>query len=274
MKMRLAAVFLAIAACLTTGAGQASAAAPLIVGGVDADQAYPFVVSLHNVTGKTFCAGSLITPTWIVTAAHCVKGKNPSAITARVGSNDSGQGGEAGQPDNVVVNPDYNAAGAGGDIALIRLSAPATSAPIDLGTVTTPGTPTRLLGWGQTCPTPTCGKLPTMLQQLDTQLVEATYCTAAFDAKAELCTDSPNLTAGSCYGDSGGPEVVKADDKWQLLGVTSRPGNGATTCATSASIYTSVPAYAAWITATITPPPPAPTPTPEPTPAPTPPPAP
>lgn len=274
MKKRLFAVFLAAAACLTAGIQPVASAAPLIVGGVDADQAYPFVVSLHSVTGKLFCAGSLITPTWVVTAAHCVKGKNPSAISARIGSNDSGQGGETPQPADVVVNPDYNPDGAGGDIALVRLAAPAVSAPIDLGTATAPGTPTRLLGWGQTCPTPTCGKMPTMLRQLDTQLVEGTSCTAPFDAKSELCTDSPNLTAGSCYGDSGGPEIVKADDKWQLLGVTSRPGNGSTTCATSASIYTSVPAYSAWITATITPPPaPAPQPTPPPTPAPTPPPA-
>jgi hypothetical protein len=35
------------------------------------------------------------------------------------------------------------------------------------------------------------------------------------------------------------PEIVKTDDKWQLLGITSTPGNGATTCATAASIYPS-----------------------------------
>jgi hypothetical protein len=57
------------------------------------------------------------------------------------------------------------------------------------------------------------------------------------------------------------------DEKWVLLGVTSRPGNGDVTCATAPSIYTSVPAYTPWITTTLTPPaPPAPEPTPTPTP--------
>jgi secreted trypsin-like serine protease len=141
----------------------------------------------------------------------------------------------------------------GGDIGLFRLAAPVAAAPITVGTVTTPGTATRVLGWGQTCPTPSCGKVSTLLQQLDTHIVAATGCTAAFDAKDELCTDNPGGKSGSCYGDSGGPEIVQTEGKWQLLGVTSRPGNGDATCATAPSIYTSAVAYAAWIMSIIAP---------------------
>ncbi|MCU1684296.1 MAG: trypsin-like serine protease [Amycolatopsis sp.] len=256
--------------CLVVGTQPSAVAQPRIVGGTAADQPYPFMVSLHSTSGKLFCAGSLVAPDWVVTAGHCVQGKNPNTLTARINSNDNTQGGEEASVAQLVVNPafDPTAALPGGDIGLIRLAAPVAAAPITVGTVTAPGTATRVLGWGQTCPTPSCGKVSVLLQQLDTHLVAATGCTAAFDPKDELCTDNPGGKSGSCYGDSGGPEIVQVEGQWQVLGVTSRPGNGDATCATAPSIYTSVVAYAAWITSIIAPvttPTPTPTPTASPT---------
>ncbi|GAA4546445.1 serine protease [Amycolatopsis samaneae] len=253
-------LLLALAGALALVTGTASAAND-IVGGKDADQPYPFTVSLHTAGGKLFCAGALIAPTWLVTAAHCVDGKKPEVVTARVGSNDSGQGGEPAQPAEFVVNPAFNPDKPevpGGDIALVRLVNPVKTAPIPLGTVTAPGTATRLLGWGQTCPTLDCGKPPAVLQQLDTHVVDAKGCVAPFDAKTELCTENPGGKAGSCYGDSGGPEIAKDGERWLLLGLTSRPGNGDATCATGPSIYTSAVAYAPWIAEKTTPKPPPP----------------
>jgi len=43
-----------------------------VIGGVDATPGYwPWQVGLY-FSGQFFCGGSLISPEWVVTAAHCI----------------------------------------------------------------------------------------------------------------------------------------------------------------------------------------------------------
>nr|WP_106178216.1 serine protease [Prauserella shujinwangii] len=233
-------------ACAT--AAPAVATQPGIVGGEDADEPYPFIVSLQLSSGEHFCGASLVTPDSVLTAAHCVQGREPAEVTARIGSNDRTAGGETRRAAGFVVHRAYDPDGAGADIALVRLAEPATPAPIPLGSDTSAGTATRILGWGQTCPAEGCGQSPVTLQQLDTSIVDGSRCESAFDHAAELCTDNPGGDSGACYGDSGGPEIARVDGTWRLLGVSSRPGNDDAKCATAPSIYTSAVAYGTWIT--------------------------
>ncbi|MET9261554.1 serine protease [Amycolatopsis sp. NPDC004079] len=248
MSKRLFALALTVLAGVVLSAGSASAgpAVPSIVGGTDADQPYPFAVSLHTSGGALFCGGSLITPTWVVTAAHCLSAKDPATIGLRVGSNDADAGGETPKAAEFVLHPHFNAETQTGDVGLIRLTAPVRAAPIAIGGSAAPGTAVRVIGWGQTCATPNCGPVSKSLRQLDTQLVPGAKCTATFDGTSELCTESPG-GSGSCYGDSGGPELVRDGDRWVLAGMVSRPGNRSSTCASAPSIATSAVAYQPWI---------------------------
>jgi len=241
---------LAAAACAWVGltAPAASAAepagvTPFIVGGSNADRSYPFMVSLQD-GGSHFCGGSLIRADWVLTAAHCVAGAPPGLVTARIGSTDYTQGGEFAQADAIVAHPGFDGT-SGDDIALVHLSAPVGAAPIPIAPSAPVGTASRLLGWGQTCPVPGGCGAPRILQQLDTRVLPAGSC-LGIDAAVELCTDSPS-GAGACYGDSGGPQLVATGGGWELIGVTSRSGNGSSTCATGPSIYTNATAYASWI---------------------------
>ncbi|MGX7823743.1 S1 family peptidase [Actinokineospora sp. 24-640] len=207
---------------------------PYIIGGVPATENYPFYVKLF-ASGRFGCGGSLIAPTWVVTANHCISG----VTSVRVGGTTLNSG--------EAINVAQRIAGPSGyDIALLRLSSASASTPIKItATTLNTGTAVRIIGHGQTCPTRGCGSAPNTLQQLDTRLV--TGCTdPAFSPTYELCVGDQS-GRGACYGDSGGPLVVQAGGRWELGGATSRAGAQNPTCATAPSIYMRVPAFKSWI---------------------------
>lgn len=237
-----ASVALALVAAPATAVGvptDGGGLQPNVVGGSPAP-AYSFMGSLQNLSGSHFCGASVVHPNWAVTARHCVAGTSPSTMRLRVGSNNRTSGGVIVNVTSVATHPSY-------DLAVIGLTTvPAAYQPVVIAAASGPvGTFTRIMGWGQTCPSPGGCGAPVQLQQLNTSIVADSSCGGIF-AAVEICTSNPGGTAGACYGDSGGPQVKTVGGAWQLIGATSRSGGGST-CALNPSIYVDVPALRPWI---------------------------
>ncbi|MET8150839.1 S1 family peptidase [Actinoplanes sp. NPDC049668] len=200
-----------------------------VVGGRPATTNYSFMVYVSG------CTGSLIKANWAVTAKHC-----PTPSTVRVGSIDRSSGGTVVSVRRAVNHPRI-------DVKLFELASSVSHAPAPIPTASgANGTATRIIGWGQTCPTRGCGSTPRIANELDTSIVADSRC-SGIDAAYEICTNNTNGNSGACYGDSGGPQVRQVGGQWALIGVTSRAGNNSSTCATGPSIYGDLSSIRAWV---------------------------
>jgi secreted trypsin-like serine protease len=226
---RLSIALVAAVASLAASASPSLA----IVGGHDAPAgAYPSVAEVH--LGKSFlCTGTLIAPTWVLTAGHCgsVTGAavaSPAAwpaplIDVYIGSNKAGQG-ERATVAQAIVEPDYLAT-SGYDITLLELAGPASKAPAKVandGTLWTPDTMETIAGWGTTSEG---GSTPSTLQEAKVPITTDAYCAGAysdFDARTMVCAGFPQGGVDTCQGDSGGPMFGRtAAGALKVVGATS-----------------------------------------------------
>ncbi|MGS2618870.1 snapalysin family zinc-dependent metalloprotease [Micromonospora sp. LZ34] len=213
----------------TAGADAEGDVTPLVVGGRPATENYPWMVYVSG------CTGTLIKANWAVTARHC---STPSSV--RVGSINRTSGGTVVRVTRAVNHPTI-------DVKLLQLASSVGYAPAPIPTTSgATGTATRIIGWGQTCPTRGCGGAPTVAHELDTSIVSDSRCIGT-NGPYEICTNNTNGNSGACYGDSGGPQVRRINGVWNLIGATSRSGNNNSVCATGPSIYGDLPSIRSWI---------------------------
>ena len=225
-----------------------------IVGGTAAAEgAYPFMAAITDNGGFQFCGGSVISSTWVITAAHCVQGERADrvkVVTGRTNLGNTAQGQHI-QAAQIVVFNGYD--GNAFDAALIRLSTATTATPITVATAShdsleTPGTVLRVTGWGDQ--TNTLGLTATnQLREVDVKVVSDSECgrtNFGFHGPSGVC--AADLLKDSCQGDSGGPMFHNASRV--LVGLVSY-GTG---CGVPAfpGVYAEVnnPQIRAWISST------------------------
>jgi trypsin len=221
----------------TVCAALALTAAPsmAVVGGKDAAPgAYPAVAEI--TFGASFlCTGTLIAPTWVLTAGHCgsITGAAvatpaawpPQLIDVRIGSVTPGAG-EKVPVRRAIVQPNY-LANAGYDITLLELATPSTKTSAKVvgaagASLWSPGTLETIVGFGTTSEG---GDAADTLQEAQVPVTtDATYAGAYddFDPLTMLCAGFPQGGVDTCQGDSGGPLFGRdAAGSLKVVGATS-----------------------------------------------------
>ncbi|KAM9320390.1 transmembrane protease serine 2 [Gastrophryne carolinensis] len=228
-----------------------------IVGGTRAQSGeWPWQVSLQ--IGKSHvCGGSIITPDWIVTAAHCVEGgyANPSQWNVYAGSTSRTSGGTFYTVEKVISHPNYKTDTKDNDIALMKLRSSITFTattikPVCLPNAGMPWSATQscwISGWGRTSQG---GTTSTDLMAANVPLISSQICNqpSVYNGAITsnmICAGFLSGGVDSCQGDSGGPLVTRTNSYWWLVGDTSW-GTG---CANrnKPGVYANVTNYLEWI---------------------------
>ncbi|TDC99577.1 serine protease [Nonomuraea diastatica] len=231
---------------------------PQLIGGSPATEEYKFAATLlYKDQGDrptpVRCGGAQIAPEWVITAAHCLAGRNPADFEVNVGSNDY-LGGKIIDAAAFFVHPFWNdeSEKSAGDIALIKLAAPSPAPSISPFRTPIAGTPVRMIGWGRTVGGDPAS-IPREILQLDTRLLPASACEFGDEfsiTPGDLCVERGNGgTAGACNGDSGSPLLLNVRGKWRIIGVDSRSGGDS--CLATDEVFTSTAFYWNWVADTM-----------------------
>lgn len=200
-----------------------------IVGGQDGTILdIPFQIAMIY-SGFFLCGGTIVGPTFVITAAHCTYGRTANNTKIKAGSSFLYTGGFFFQVESFANHPKYNNETLNYDLAILILeeALPTTMPeiqPIQLPERDEPianNAIARVSGWGSS---KLGGEPQKTLQYVDVPVVKLTICRTLYVTRGLLITKqmvcAGNIITGgkgACQGDSGGPMVI--NDK--LFGAVS-----------------------------------------------------
>ena len=182
-----------------------------------------------NTYNAQFCGGSIIAPTAVLTAAHCVEDTSANQLDVLGGTIRLGNGsGQRVRATKIHLHPRWNTNTTAYDAAVIEVDRPLTSAPVPVvqpgqEALFAPGTDATVTGWGDLADGG--GQYPQVLQKVTVPMVSDASCRSSygrqFEASSMVCAGLTQGGKDSCQGDSGGPLAVRNGRAWVQVGVVS-----------------------------------------------------
>nr|XP_034971375.1 suppressor of tumorigenicity 14 protein-like [Zootoca vivipara] len=220
--------------------GRSQVKRPRIVGGEDAKYGkWPWQASLQLKTYGHICGASIISNSWLVSAAHCFQDSDSirysiaSGWTAYMGIKVINR-----NHDNhvamrsikrIIVHPHYDQYISDYDIALLEMESPVffneLVQPICLPSsrrLLIYGTVCYVTGWGAVKEN---SELAKTLQEAKVKIIDQSVCNKLYDdliTSRMLCAGNLNGGIDACQGDSGGPlACLGRGNRWYLTGIVS-----------------------------------------------------
>ncbi|KAK4311205.1 hypothetical protein Pmani_017268 [Petrolisthes manimaculis] len=241
-------------ACRGQKCGQVNREPRVVGGSPTLPHQYPWLASLFY-RGKLYCAASLVSDTFLITAAHCIKRVTMSRVEIVLGHYNKTNLREASRASRKVgawwAHPDFDRRSYNNDIGVIKLDTPVVMnkyiSPVCLpnlsATETYAGKTGIVAGWGRLEEN---GEPAKVLREVRVPIMTNSECKTKKYKPHEItdtmmCAGYDTGKIDACQGDSGGPLLYSNGTNIQVIGIVSW-GQG---CAREKypGVYTRISAY-------------------------------